>query len=508
LIVIDTLRHDYIGANGNPWIHTPALDAFARQGTTFERCYANSFPTIPCRWELITGRAHAAGLPFHPWRPLEWGVPTVPDALRAAGYVTMLLCDTPHLINHGYGFDRPFHAWDLIRGQEVDRSSTEPLTPADLPPAALRHWRPWTRPGQAAPADALDEAVRGLPFPYRQYFRNRRRRGQRDELDYLPARLFAAGARWLERNRGHERFFLWIDCFDPHEPWDPPPADRRRYEAAAGGVAPVVPTRGRPIPLTADAAQTAALYAGEVTLVDRWLGHFLRTLDGLGLADRTVVIVMSDHGTLTGELGRFGKGFPLHEPIAHQALCLRLPGGAGAARRVPDLVQPVDVARTVLDLAGVTPPAGMPLDGTSLLPRLRSDAGPGPALRAREVTLSGGVPPFGGVRASGADLARPISVRDRRWTLLADPDRDRWRLLDGEADAGLEDDRLADHPAAAAQLHEALVATLRAREVDPAWLRAYAEARPGGPPPAVLEGLEAEAARRPRFEQFQDPNYL
>ena len=209
-MVIDTLRYDFVGANGNPWMHTPTLDGLARRGVTFDRCYAGSFPTIPCRWELITGRAHPEGLPFHPWRPLEWGVPTVPDALREAGYVTALLCDTPHLINHGYGFDRPFHAWDLIRGQEVDRISTEPLAEADLPPPEARHWREAPRPGRPLPAptsplaDAPDEAVRGLPFPYRQYLRNRRQRSRRrTEADYLPARLFATAARWLERNRDH-----------------------------------------------------------------------------------------------------------------------------------------------------------------------------------------------------------------------------------------------------------------------------------------------------------------
>jgi hypothetical protein len=118
---------------------------------------------------LITGRAHAEGLPFHPWRPLERGDPTVPDALRDAGYATMLLCDTPQLINHGYGFDRPFHVWNLIRGQEVDRVSTEPLATVDLPPPS---WRLWQAGGPAhaggAAADAADEAVRSLPFPHRQ----------------------------------------------------------------------------------------------------------------------------------------------------------------------------------------------------------------------------------------------------------------------------------------------------------------------------------------------------
>ena len=56
LLVIDTLRYDHIGANGNEWIRTPNFDRFADQGTVFENSYAASYPTIPHRTDVITGR--------------------------------------------------------------------------------------------------------------------------------------------------------------------------------------------------------------------------------------------------------------------------------------------------------------------------------------------------------------------------------------------------------------------------------------------------------------------
>jgi arylsulfatase A-like enzyme len=526
LIVIDTLRYDYVGANGNTWIHTPNLDALARRGLAFDRCYVGSFPTIPCRWEFITGRAHADGLPFQTWRPLEWHVPTIPDVLREAGYVTMLLCDTPHLINHGYGFDRPFHGWDLIRGQEVDRISTEPLAVADLPapPEALALWRrrsqtPEAGRGAAAasapaagrqmdrlvsPLTATPDELRRLSNPLRQYYRNRRSIQPRTEEDYLPARLFSTAARWLERNRSHSDFFLWIDCFDPHEPWDPPLADRLRYDSSEGGWDVPQPPGDASLLTEAERRRAIALYAGEVTLVDRWLGYFLQKLDTLGLADRTAVIVTSDHGTFAGQHGRFGKGYYLLDALAHQVLFLRLPGDEAAGTRVPGLVQPVDVARTILDLAAVPPPDGMALDGRSLLPLARQDA---PAA-GRELVFSGGVPPAGRGRPAGLEAVPPISVGDGRWTLIAGPDRDRWRLFDNREDPGQLHDRLALDSGVAAGLHAALVDELRRRGSSDAVVRAYAEAGAGGPPPEVLAAVDAEVQRRPLYDQFENALFL
>ena len=78
LIVIDTLRYDYVGANGNPNIRTPNLDRLAARSWNFQRAFAGSFPTIPLRTDLMTGRY---GAPFHPWKPLDCDKPTLPRAL-------------------------------------------------------------------------------------------------------------------------------------------------------------------------------------------------------------------------------------------------------------------------------------------------------------------------------------------------------------------------------------------------------------------------------------------
>ena len=93
-IVIDTLRYDYIGANGNDWIETPNIDAFAANAWAFDNAFCASFPTIPYRTDVITGQY---GAPFHPWKPLRHERLTLPWTLAEKGYATQLIHDTPHL---------------------------------------------------------------------------------------------------------------------------------------------------------------------------------------------------------------------------------------------------------------------------------------------------------------------------------------------------------------------------------------------------------------------------
>ena len=130
VIVCDNLRYDYLGCNGNTWVRTPNIDHLASQSVVFDSAWVGSYATIPCRLELLTGQR---GHPFQPWIPLPWEAVTLPQILGQHGYVTMLINTTPHLINHGFGFDRPFHAWQMIRGQEVDRYRTDPLIDFELP---------------------------------------------------------------------------------------------------------------------------------------------------------------------------------------------------------------------------------------------------------------------------------------------------------------------------------------------------------------------------------------
>ena len=73
LLLIDTLRYDYIGANGNDWIETPNLDRLASRSWCFDRAFAASFPTIPYRTDVMTGKY---GSPFHAWKPLPFSAST------------------------------------------------------------------------------------------------------------------------------------------------------------------------------------------------------------------------------------------------------------------------------------------------------------------------------------------------------------------------------------------------------------------------------------------------
>ena len=210
LVIIDTLRYDFVGANGNQGIDTPSLDHLAAESTAFNRAFAASFPTIPFRTDVMTGRT---GDPFHVWKPLRHSDWTLVEALKHEGYATQLIHDTPHLVNGGHNFDWPFHAWSFIRGAEVDRAWI------DDDVTWLPNWK----------TDPLFDCLRGdASAQFRTHARTNRNR-ERDE-DWNCAKLFNAAARFLEDNRRREKFFLWLDCFDPHEPWDAPLEFTARYD--------------------------------------------------------------------------------------------------------------------------------------------------------------------------------------------------------------------------------------------------------------------------------------
>ncbi len=435
VVMNDTLRADHLGCYGNEWIHTPNFDRLAAEGAVFERAYAASFPTIPNRTDLLTGRY---GEPLHPWLPLAWDAVTLPEALAEAGYVTQLINDTPHLINAGHGFDRPFHAWVMIRGNEVDRFRLD-TKPLDLPTKNVAKIKP--RPTNLTLA---------------QYLRNVRER--RNEEDYFPAQTIKAAIRWLEDNRDRERFLLWIDCFDPHEPWDPPQHYVDLYDPGYRGEVIIMFPRSLEVLTPAERRHICALYAGEVSLVDRWLGELLDAVDRLGLRENTAIIATSDHGTYLGEHGQImTKSTPLYEPVARIPLIIRLPDGTAAGRRFSALAQPPDLMPTLLELAGVPVPECV--QGRSLVPVLR-----GETEELREFAFSGGAP-------NAQRETACITVHDGRWAMHVFPQRERWELYDLRRDREQRKNVVAQHPRVAQRLHAAVVRFLREHEAQPQVVR-------------------------------------
>ena len=387
----DSFRADHLGAYGNDWISTPNLDRLASESVVFDRAYAASFPTVPNRLDILTGRFT---FPWHGWGPLPGDALCFPKVLNEAGYTSMMVIDTPHIVQHGYNFQRDFTAYEFIRGQESGKMRTHPRTPK-FPCKASK--------------------IRNGRGTLTWHLRNRA--DWKTEADYYAPSTMQRAADWLQDNHKHGPFFLYVDTFDPHEPWDPPAHYTEMYDPGYSGEEVTYPRYDFCDYLTkGELKHCRAMYAGECTMVDRWVGKLLAKIDDLGLRDNTMVIFTTDHGFLHGEHGIIGKSIirknsmsycPLWEEIAHIPLMVRHPKVKGG-RRFKGLVQPPDVAPTILDAAGVAIPDVM--HGESLLPILK---GKGKSKRDIAVTS----PAFAN-DGLGARSYTPSTITTNRWSLI------------------------------------------------------------------------------------------
>ncbi len=239
-----------------------------------------------------------------------------------------------------------------------------------------------------------------------------------------------------------------IDAYDPHEPWDPPRSYVDRYDDPDyDGIEPIQPLYGGDDYLDERLlTRTRALYAGELTLADHWMGSFLQRLDELGLADSTLVVFYSDHGHSLGERGVVGKSpSQLYAEMVDVPLVVRHPEGAGAGRTTDFLASLHDLAPTILAATGVAVPAEM--EGIDLTPLLAGDE----AAQERAVQTAG--------------YNDYVWAGDERMTLIASNRKYNPKLFDREEDPG-ERRNLADE---------------RPDEVDRLWDAVIADA--GGKPP-------------------------
>ncbi|HEY8518228.1 MAG TPA: sulfatase [Candidatus Binatia bacterium] len=180
-------------------------------------------------------------------------------------------------------------------------------------------------------------------------------RGFRSYREYLVANMdeygvaaevIDSGIEWLRRHKD-ERFFLFLHTYQVHSPYAPPEG-YDVFEADGDGADEL----GGPFP--PDIVRTRLAYAGDVLYTDAQVARLLAELDALGRRDDTVVIVTADHGEALGENGLLGHNWFATEPVLRIPLLIRAPGRVPAGARVSSLVSLVDLAPTVLDLAGVS----------------------------------------------------------------------------------------------------------------------------------------------------------
>ena len=315
-------------------------------------------PTLPARRALYTGQrvyplfdgdfqlkgdeVYAPG-----WGPVSENQTTLAEMLRDQGdYRTGLVSDLYHMFKPSKNFTRGFDQWTFLRGQELDpyRSGPDPTK------EEIDYWL----------APELQGATgNGVEF-IRRCLRNMH--GRLYEEDYFNARVMIEAARWLEENKDAGKFFLTVECFDPHEPWFVPEHYRRLYDDTDGRehVLSIYDDVDRFPPDLLHRAQ--ANYSGLITMCDRWFGYLFQKLQTLRMLDDTVVIVMSDHGHSIGDGNYLGKrGYPSRAEVFEVVLMIRHPEGVGADRRSDLFLQHTDVSAQILEFAGIAPT--QPLDG-------------------------------------------------------------------------------------------------------------------------------------------------
>jgi arylsulfatase A-like enzyme len=318
LISIDTLRADYLSPYGFDADATPNASRLAEGGVTFTRAMTSMGITVPVHATLLTGllpREHRVRANVH---RLPDDIPTISGLLSAAGY------DTGSILSFGAmnfmsGLDRGFeHASDRDEQGRV-----------------------FVRPD----ADTMELA-----------------------------------REWLETRSGEQPLFMLLHLYDVHSPHEHTDYSRARMrddapEPLADGVS-VEELYNQSQPWVGDEAALAALrtlYAGEVIEADRRVGMLLEWIEQRGLLDNSIVVLVADHGQGLGENGYFGHGPTLEQTVMHVPLIIHDFRTAQPSRQVHEIVGLVDLAPTLLAMAGLSHDY---LPGRDLLRDLAEDAEP------------------------------------------------------------------------------------------------------------------------------------
>ena len=437
-IVSDTFRRDHLGCYGNKTIHTPSLDTLAAKSVRFDRYYAADFPTMPTRADHLLGRWTGC---FMRWEPIPRGQVTLPQILtRQGGVHTAGIVDTPFYRHGNMNYDRGFRSFIEVPGQELYITGIDDV-----------------------------------------------RKSWRVESDCFAPQTFTKAMEWLEEHY-KEDFFLYIDAFDPHEPWDAPKYYTELYWPDYDGeIIEATYSYWYDVPgVTEETVKKAhATYCGEITMVDTWTGYFLRRVENMDLLDKTAIIFTSDHGFYFGEHGGlFGKmtrthpgvvpyfeepdpakaGFtssPLYEETIACPLMIYVPGVSPGVYK--GLTSAIDLMPTVLDVMGREIPPQV--EGQSLLPMIKDTN-----LKGRDFVISSA--PFvnsDDPRAALMPLPDNQTLTTEEWSLHYST-RGPTLLYHLLSDPKQENNVINERPEVARELHQLLIKSMRDYNVDPKWI--------------------------------------
>ena len=303
LISIDSLRRDHVGSYGYPRPTTPHLDALARDGVRFDTAVAPTSWTLPSHVTLLTAlpiRVHQVHVSSERFTKR---VLTLAEVLLEEGYATAGIVGGSYL-DAGYGFAQGFDHYDDYTVVNRDRRKPDGHVTS---PISLRLANEWLESWAASQQ----------PRP----------------------------------------FFLFLHMWDVHYSYDPPPPYDTMFDPDYEGDIVASPyMRNRRINARMDPRDlehVMALYDGEIRHTDDHLGRLFDSLKGLGAFDDTIIVVTSDHGDEFFEHGKKGHGQNLFDSVLRIPLLMRYPSKIPAGRVVEGQVRLMDVAPTILGLAGI-----------------------------------------------------------------------------------------------------------------------------------------------------------
>ncbi len=355
IILVDDLRWDDLGVAGHPFAETPAIDRMAREGVRFLNAFATTPLCSPSRASILTGQyAHTHGIVDNTARDAaSHALPTFAIPLQSAGYRTGFFGKW-HMGNDDS--PRPgFTQWVALRGQG------EALDPQfNVNGTRVRE--------SGYVTDLLtDHADRFI-----------RESGEQPFLVFLAHKALHPNI--VQHDDGSSSGVPGQDAG-----FIPAPRHAGRYANAPvprrpnAGPAPVrKPALLRPLdgvpplgPGTATPDRDVRARLEMLLAVDESLGRIFAILEESGRLDETVIVVLSDHGYFYGEHGLNEERRLAYEESARIPLIVRFPAVAKAGLTPAEMVQTIDLAPTVLELAGVADPA--PRHGRSLVPLLRGE---------------------------------------------------------------------------------------------------------------------------------------
>ncbi len=313
LVVLDTTRADHFSAMGYPRETTPNFDRLARESRLYRNAWSQAPWTLPSFASIVTGvlpRHHGAGMETaatgqRKLLAVREEVPTMAELLSAQGWATAAWVNVV-FCNPGTGISRGFDVYDF---------------------------------------HASDASNRG-------------HRNARETTD--------AALGWAE-TVGPRDFMMMVHYFDPHLTYDPPAPFDTKFEPDGssalregfGNARQLFAMRRGELTLSPrEKSSMIARYDGELAFADEQFGRLRAGLEQLGMWDRSLVIVVADHGEEFWDHGGFEHGHTHHRELLHVPLIVKRPGEAPEARF--DRVRQIDILPTVLDYAGVEHPSRLP----------------------------------------------------------------------------------------------------------------------------------------------------